>query len=74
MCMLDETDALQKWWKEDITVFCFLNFLQIMWFSSGGTKSVIHNDDVDTINCVFSGSKEFIFMNITKYRNQVNNI
>lgn len=30
----------------------------IMWFSSGGTKSVIHNDHVDNINCLFSGVKE----------------
>ncbi|XP_072035561.1 jmjC domain-containing protein A-like [Amphiura filiformis] len=43
----------------------------VMWFSSGGTKSVIHNDDVENINCIFSGSKEFLFMNVTKYRNQI---
>ncbi|XP_066917312.1 bifunctional peptidase and (3S)-lysyl hydroxylase JMJD7-like [Clytia hemisphaerica] len=30
----------------------------IMWFSSGGTKSVLHNDRIDNINCLFSGTKE----------------
>lgn len=30
----------------------------VMWFSSGGTKSVLHNDGVDNINCLFSGEKE----------------
>lgn len=30
-----------------------------MWFSSGGTKSVLHNDDGENINCVLSGNKEF---------------
>ena len=30
----------------------------IMWFSSGGTKSVLHNDHIDNINCLFSGVKE----------------
>lgn len=29
-----------------------------MWFSSGGTKSVLHSDNVDNINCLFSGEKE----------------
>ena len=29
-----------------------------MWFSSGGTKSVLHTDSVDNLNCLFSGSKE----------------
>ena len=30
----------------------------IMWFSSGGTKSVLHHDRIDNINCLFSGVKE----------------
>lgn len=29
----------------------------IMWFSSGGTKSVLHNDHIDNVNCLFSGTK-----------------
>ncbi|XP_022082158.1 tRNA wybutosine-synthesizing protein 5-like [Acanthaster planci] len=43
----------------------------VMWFSSGGTKSVLHNDDVDNINCLFSGQKEILFINYTKYRQQI---
>lgn len=33
----------------------------IMWFSSGGTKSVVHNDPSDNINCLFSGTKRLAF-------------
>jgi len=33
-----------------------------MWLSSGGTKSVIHNDDQDNINCVFTGTKRFFMV------------
>ena len=38
----------------------YVNLLQdiVMWFSSGGTKSVLHADNVDNINCLFSGEKE----------------
>jgi hypothetical protein len=31
-----------------------------MWFSSGGTKSVLHNDGLDNINCLLDGSKDLI--------------
>ncbi|XP_065174434.1 uncharacterized protein LOC135804481 [Sycon ciliatum] len=41
-----------------------------VWFSSGGTKSVLHNDDADNINCVLSGNKEF-FMAHKKYETVV---
>lgn len=34
----------------------------VMWFSSGGTKSVLHFDSVENINCLFSGSKKFIMI------------
>lgn len=30
----------------------------VLWFSSGGTKSVLHYDNVDNINCLMSGSKD----------------
>ena len=38
----------------------YTNLLQdiVMWFSSGGTKSVLHTDPVDNINCLFGGEKE----------------
>ena len=32
-----------------------------MWWSSGGTKSVIHNDGQDNVNCLFAGKKRIIF-------------
>lgn len=35
---------------------------QVTWFSSGGTKSVLHNDDVDNINCLYRGKKELLFI------------
>ncbi|XP_046562649.1 bifunctional peptidase and arginyl-hydroxylase JMJD5-like [Haliotis rubra] len=34
----------------------------VMWFSSGGTKSVLHNDDYENFNCVLDGTKELIFI------------
>ena len=42
-----------------------------MWFSSGGTKSVLHNDDVDNINCLFSGRKELLFIDYKRYKTKV---
>lgn len=33
----------------------------VMWFSNGGTKSVLHFDAIDNINCLMSGSKD-LFM------------
>ncbi|EDV25232.1 Lysine-specific demethylase 8 [Trichoplax sp. H2] len=43
---------------------------EVMWFSSGGTKSVLHNDDVDNVNCLIRGKKELIFIN-KKYEKEV---
>lgn len=34
----------------------------IMWFSSGGTNSHLHNDGFDNINCILDGSKEIILI------------
>lgn len=31
----------------------------MMWVSSGGTMSVLHNDYAENINCVFKGAKTF---------------
>jgi len=53
----------------DVEILPFLscsygtNFMDInnMWWSSGGTKSVIHNDDQDNVNCLFEGQKRMIF-------------
>lgn len=43
----------------------FTNMLQdaVFWFSSGGTKSVLHYDAVDNINCLFDGTKELLMIN-----------
>lgn len=39
----------------------------VTWFSSGGTKSVVHYDDLDNVNCLFRGSKQLYFVNGDKY-------
>ncbi|KAJ8026801.1 Lysine-specific demethylase 8 [Holothuria leucospilota] len=43
----------------------------LLWISGGGTKSVLHNDNVDNINCIFSGRKEFLLLNYTKYKDDI---
>jgi len=42
----------------------FTDFLNtaVMWFSSGGTKSVLHHDVYENINCLYDGSKEFFMI------------
>eukprot|EP00927_Polykrikos_kofoidii_P020017 TRINITY_DN19421_c0_g1_i1.p1 TRINITY_DN19421_c0_g1~~TRINITY_DN19421_c0_g1_i1.p1 ORF type:complete len:372 (-),score=69.80 TRINITY_DN19421_c0_g1_i1:378-1451(-) len=42
----------------------FTQFLDTnnIWFSRGGSKSVVHYDDQDNINCMFVGHKRFVFM------------
>ena len=32
-----------------------------LWWSAGGTKSVVHRDSEENLNCVFAGSKRFAF-------------
>ena len=39
----------------------------VMWFSSGGTKSVIHHDGYENLNCLIRGRKRFLFVNRTRY-------
>ena len=34
----------------------------MMWFSSGGTKSVLHFDSMDNIHCLVAGRKQFILI------------
>lgn len=36
--------------------------MQYMWFSSGGSNSVIHHDELDNVNCVLSGRKRFFMV------------
>ena len=33
-----------------------------MWFSSGGTKSVLHTDSFENMHCLVSGRKEFVLI------------
>lgn len=33
-----------------------------LWFSSGGTKSVLHTDSYENLHCLVSGRKEFILI------------
>ena len=34
-----------------------------MWFSGGGTASVLHSDGSENINCVLDGGKELVLIN-----------
>ena len=43
----------------------------VMWFSSGGSKSVWHNDAYENLNCLFRGTKEFIMANRSEGREKV---
>ena len=45
-----------------------------MWFSSGGTKSVVHTDAVDNINCLFRGEKELFFVDPSVYGDKVSGL
>lgn len=49
----------------------YLNFLDVdnLWMGRGGSKSVIHYDDQDNINCIFAGRKRFVFMH-PRYKKQ----
>ncbi|XP_063434150.1 uncharacterized protein LOC134715718 [Mytilus trossulus] len=42
----------------------------IMWFSSGGTRSVLHNDGLDNINCLLDGNKDLIMFH-KKYKPEI---
>lgn len=42
----------------------YLSFLDTnnFWMGRGGSKSVVHYDDQDNINCMIAGEKRFVFM------------
>lgn len=42
-----------------------------MWFSSGGTKSVLHYDSAENINCLFAGTKKLYLIDPNKYSEKV---
>ena len=33
-----------------------------LWFSSGGTKSVLHTDSYENLHCLVSGRKDFVLI------------
>jgi len=39
----------------------------MMWMSSGGTKSVVHIDDFENLNCLVRGRKELVLVDRRKY-------
>jgi len=41
-----------------------------LWWSGGGTSSVLHNDGSDNLNCVINGSKRFVFID-RKYKGEI---
>ena len=44
----------------------------VLWFSSGNTKSVLHKDNVENINCIFDGDKDIVFVDkVSVNRHQV---
>jgi lysine-specific demethylase 8 len=43
----------------------------VIWFSNGGTKTILHHDDVENINCVYSGRKEVLMIEYPKYKDKV---
>ena len=62
----DLTPAMYKEWQVPRPLACrgFIdNFsFTYMWFSSGGTKSVLHTDSFENFHCLVSGRKEFVLM------------
>ncbi|KAK6169680.1 hypothetical protein SNE40_020679 [Patella caerulea] len=73
-------DTVPAFLKPDLVLPCSLQcpdlldnkFVEIMmWFSSGGTNSVVHFDAVDNINCVYRGSKDFVIVDPIKYEGMV---
>ena len=36
--------------------------IAVVWFSSGGTSSVLHTDDMENINCMLDGHKDIVFI------------
>ncbi|XP_078618555.1 uncharacterized protein LOC144886060 isoform X2 [Branchiostoma floridae x Branchiostoma japonicum] len=72
-------ETLPEFLKKDVpmpkSLLCepFIEMLQdaVLWFSSGGTRSVLHHDNLDNINCLLDGRKELVFINYQKYKNKV---
>ena len=73
--MVDELPPpMYKEWQVPRPLLCpeYLEKLMYanVWFSNGGTKSVLHTDSFDNLHCLVSGRKEFILME-PKYINVI---
>ncbi|XP_022331273.2 bifunctional peptidase and (3S)-lysyl hydroxylase JMJD7-like [Crassostrea virginica] len=72
--VFDITPDMKKDLNLPLSLQCggFQNFIQtvVLWFSSGGTKSHLHRDMLDNINCLLDGKKEIIFID-KKYKDLV---
>ena len=44
----------------------------VIWFSGGGTKSVVHYDAVDNINCILDGEKTLVMFDKVRQNSQLN--
>eukprot|EP00112_Aurelia_sp_Birch-Aquarium-sp1_P014591 Seg3163.3 transcript_id=Seg3163.3/GoldUCD/mRNA.D3Y31 product="Lysine-specific demethylase JMJ30" protein_id=Seg3163.3/GoldUCD/D3Y31 len=45
--------------------------MMLMWYSSGGTKSVLHQDSFENINCLYRGSKRLLIAEYPKFKKEV---
>lgn len=60
--------SLPQEWKTDITlpsvINCKENMVQstTLWFSAGGTKSVLHQDDADNLLMMLEGEKDVVLI------------
>ncbi|XP_065916677.1 bifunctional peptidase and arginyl-hydroxylase JMJD5-like [Dysidea avara] len=62
----DMPDGMQQEWMVPRCLLCggyieYLNFC-FMWFSNGGTMSVLHTDSYENLHCLASGIKEFVLI------------
>ncbi|XP_076445161.1 bifunctional peptidase and (3S)-lysyl hydroxylase JMJD7-like [Babylonia areolata] len=73
-------DDVPDYLSPDVNVPCSLQCPEMlekglafamMWFSSGGTKSVVHTDSFDNINCVIRGEKTFVMVDPARDREKV---
>ncbi len=62
----DPPPLMYNEWKVPRFMLCggFTNHIAIvlMWFSSGGTKSVVHTDTQENLHCLISGTKRFVMI------------
>ena len=60
------TPLMYKEWQVPRPLLCggFMDNLMYayIWFSSGGTKSVLHTDSFENFHCLVSGRKEFVLI------------